>query len=81
MDHNPLLPILNSYRLDEIKNPRLQRLKTRLMACNLTAEWCKGSKNNAPDSLSRSPTSDPLSAEMLAEVDAISNQEMSIAEL
>ena len=25
-DHNPLIPILNSHRLDEIENPRLQRL-------------------------------------------------------
>ena len=79
-DHNPLLPILNSYRLDEVENPRL-RLKTRLIAYNFTAERCKGSKNNAPDALSRSPASDPLSTEMLAEVDAFNNQEMSIAEL
>ena len=26
-DHHPLIPILNSHRLDEIENPRLQRLK------------------------------------------------------
>lgn len=25
-DHNPLIPIFNSHRLDEIENPRLQRL-------------------------------------------------------
>jgi len=41
--HNPLIPILNSHRLDEVKNPRLQRLRTRLMAYNFTAKWCKGS--------------------------------------
>ena len=51
------------------------------MAYNFTVEWCKGSKNNAPDALSRSPASDPLSTEMPAEVDAFNNQEMSIAEL
>ena len=39
-DHNPLIPILNSHRLDEIENPRLQRLRTRLMAYNFTAVWC-----------------------------------------
>ena len=27
-DHNPLIPILNSHRLDEIENPRLQCLRT-----------------------------------------------------
>ena len=26
-DHHPLIPILNSHRLDEIENPQLQRLK------------------------------------------------------
>ena len=51
------------------------------MAYNFTAEWCKGSKNKAPDALSCSPASDPLSTEMVAEVDAFNNQEMSIAEL
>ena len=40
-DHNPLIPILNSHRLNEIENPRLQRLRTRLMAYNLTAQWLK----------------------------------------
>ena len=29
-DHNPLIPILNTRRLDEVENPRLQRLKSRL---------------------------------------------------
>ena len=35
-DHNPLIPILNNYRLDE----------------SFTAVWCKGAANNAPDALS-----------------------------
>jgi len=35
-DHHPLVPILNSHRLDEIENPRLQRLKTKIMAYNFT---------------------------------------------
>ena len=51
-DHHPLIPILNSHRLDEIENPRIQRLKARIMAYNFTAEWVKGTLNNAPDSLS-----------------------------
>ena len=40
-DHNPLVPILNSRRLDEIENPRLQRLKSRLMSYNFTAKWIR----------------------------------------
>ena len=31
-DHHPLVPILNSHRLDEIENPRLQRLRTRIIS-------------------------------------------------
>lgn len=36
-DHSPLIPILNSHRLDEIENPRLQHLRTRIMSYNFTA--------------------------------------------
>ena len=48
-DHNPFIPILNSYCLDEIDNPRPQWLKTKLMTINLTARWCKEDANRAPD--------------------------------
>lgn len=40
-DHTPLVPILNSHHLNEIDNPRLQHLRTRLMAYSFTAIWCK----------------------------------------
>ena len=42
-DHHPLVPLLNNHRLDEIENPRLQRLKTKIMGYTFTAEWVKGS--------------------------------------
>ena len=58
-DHNPLVPILNTRRLDEVENPRLQRLKSRLMAYNFTAQWTKGSNHCAPNALSRNPVMDP----------------------
>lgn len=80
-DHHPLVPILNNHRLDEIENPRLQRLKTRIMAYNFTAEWVKGTLNNAPDALSRNPVSDPQPQEMLAEHDPNNNPETTIAEI
>ena len=80
-DHHPLIPILNSHRLDEIENPQLQRLKTRIMAYNFTAEWRKGKENNAPDALSSNPILDPQPQDTVAECDAGSNPEMSIAEL
>jgi len=68
-DHNPLVPILNSHRLDEIENPRLQRLRTRLMAYNFTALWVKGAKNHAADALSRHPCYQPNVGDDLAEYD------------
>ena len=50
-DHSSLVPILNSHRLDEIENPRLQRLRTRLLAYNFIAKWIKGKDNDAADAL------------------------------
>ena len=55
----PTYPILINHRLDDIENSRLQRLQTRIMGYNFTAEWLKGSNNSAPDALSRNPVSDP----------------------
>ncbi len=80
-DHNPLVPIINNYRLDEIENPQLQRLKTRLMSYNFTAKWLKGSKNEAPDAVSRNPVSDPEPTDTLAELDVNDQADMSIAEI
>ena len=59
------------------------------MVYNFTAEWDNGSLNEAPDSLSRYPVSDPQIQDMLAECDpddntiaemrAISSGELSFA--
>ena len=68
-DHHPLISILNSHRLDEIQNPRLQRLKTKIMGYTFTAVWLKGALNYAPDALSRNPTADPQPEEALAETE------------
>ena len=80
-DHNPLIPILNHHRLDEIENPRLQRLKIKLMAYNFTAEWVKGTKNSAPDALSRNPVTDPSPEDTLAELDILSQPDLTIMEI
>ena len=80
-DHHPLVPILNNHRLDEIDNPRLQRLKTKTMGYNFTAKWLKRTLNHAPDALSRNPTSDPQPHEMLAENDADNSIAISSAEI
>ena len=44
-DHNPLEPILNSHRLDEIENPRLQHMRMKIMAFNFKTIWHKGATN------------------------------------
>ena len=80
-DHHPLIPILNNHRLDEIENSRLQRLKTRIIGYNFTAEWVKGILNHAPDALSRNPVSDPQPPEMLAEQDIDNNPAHTITEV
>lgn len=58
-DHKPLIPIINSKTLDEIENPRLQRLKMKMGEVgSFTAVWVPGSQHKAADALSRNPTQD-----------------------
>lgn len=55
-DHKPLIPIVNSKGLNEIENPRLQRLRESITQYNLILRWRKGSDHKVPDAFSRSPT-------------------------
>ena len=73
VDHQPLIPILNNHRLDEIENIRLQRLRTKLMPYSFTATWLKGSDNAAADALSRAPVSPATHEDILDEDVAICN--------
>ena len=59
LDHKPLIPILNVQTLDQVENPRLQRMKEKLMGYSFTAVWRKGSNHNIPDALSRAPVDQP----------------------
>ena len=56
-DHRPLVPILSSYSLDAINNPRFQRLK--ISAFIFAAAWRPGKELCIPGALSRSPVSKP----------------------
>ena len=67
--------------MDEIGNPRLRRLRTRLMAYSFIAVWFKGATNQAPDALSRHPVAEPQRTDLLAEYDEDSVMELSIAEI
>jgi len=80
-DHSLQIPILNSHHLNEVVNPCLQRLKTRLIAYNFTAEWQKSSQNDAPDALSGNPVSDPQPQDMLAKHDIYNQPGISIREI
>ncbi len=51
------------------------------MGYNFTAEWIKGALNNGPDALSRNPTSEPRSEELLAEQDLDNLQAVSTGEI
>ena len=52
VDHQPLIPIINHYTLDQLSSPRLQRLLEKLSAFNFCAVWRKGKDHVAPDALS-----------------------------
>ena len=69
-DHKPLIPVLNTKRLDEIENARLQRLRRYLVEYSLSASWCQGKKHSAADALSRAPVTAPASEDELAEDEA-----------
>ena len=54
-DHAPLVPILNRYTLNDIENPRLQRLVEKLQPYSFTCYHVKGKDNFISDALSRAP--------------------------
>ena len=43
-DHQALIPILNDYALDKLDNPRLLRLRLKMMRFVFTAKWVPGKK-------------------------------------
>ena len=69
VDHNPLLPILNSKGIDEVENPRIIRLKEKLTPYKFKAEWRKGKDHKIPDALSRSPVTDPDDEDLALEAE------------
>ena len=64
-DHRLLVPILNSYTLNAINNPRLQHLKEKIIGYVFTAEWHKGKSLAIPDALSRAPMDKPSPKDVL----------------
>ena len=62
-DHLPLIPILNKYTMDRVDNPRLWRLKQKVIGYNFTASWISTAKNSTADALSRAPVSKPTAVD------------------
>lgn len=58
-DHRPLIPILNHYTPEAIKNPRLQFLKEKLLAFQFSATWLAGKQLCIPDTPFRYSISHP----------------------
>ena len=55
VDHRPLVSILDKKNLGEIENPRLQRMKEKILKFNFKTNWISGTKHQIPDALSRAP--------------------------
>ena len=72
-NHRPLVPILNSYSLDQIENRRLQRLVMKLRSYQLHTSWRKGTENAFADALSRNPVDNPVTADEFGEDPALSS--------
>ena len=67
VDHRPLVCILDKKHLGEIENPRLQRLKEKILKFNFVTEWVKGKEHCIPDALSRAPVAKPTPEDSEAE--------------
>ena len=63
VDHKPLVPILNKKLMSQIENPRLQRLREKILDFSFECSYRKGVEHCIPDCLSRYPTSQPDQAD------------------
>ena len=67
VDHQPLVPIFNSYSLDQVENIRLQRLLLKLRLYQFRTSWRAGKHHAIADALSRAPVSEPQLTDLLGE--------------
>ena len=59
VDHRPLVGILDHKTLDQIENPRIQRMKQKLCLYSFTTTWVCGKQHRIADALSRAPVHQP----------------------
>ncbi len=67
LDHQPLIPILNDYSLDQLDNQRLLRLRLQIFRFSFNARLVPDKENVEADALSRSPVDQPTEADLLGE--------------
>ena len=58
VDHKPLLGVLNDKSLEEVENPRLQRLKEKTLRFNFSLVHVPGKLHKTADATSRQPVSE-----------------------
>ena len=79
VDHKPLVPIVNNKGLADIDNPRLQRLREKLLPYSLTASWREGKHHAAADALSRAPVDTPTADDVEMEKELAYQMESLVA--
>ena len=68
-DHRPLIPLLNQKSLAQVENPRLLRLREKLVPYHFKAVWKSGKSHCIADALSRAPIDNPTAEDQEAEAD------------
>ena len=68
-DHKPLLGILSDRSIEDVENPRLQRLKEKTLRFNFSICHVPGKLNNVADAASRYPTTQPEEGDTLGQLD------------
>ena len=55
-DHKPLISIINRKSMNEVHNPRVQRLLEKVAGYDFSVSWTPGKTHRIADALSRAPT-------------------------
>ena len=70
-DHKPLLGILSDRNMEDVENPRLQRLKEKTLRYRFSICHVPGKLNKVADAASRFPTSQPEEGDTLGQLGVI----------
>ena len=68
-DHKPLLGVLSDRSIEDVENPRLQRLKEKTLRFRFSICHVPGKLNKVADAASRYPTTQPEEGDTLGQLD------------